>query len=234
MHSWWKRNPGYSSEKVICKTFLFLGFWEWCVVVPSFYVFSVAEINLYSDNFTKTLHKFLMNIQGNNQRNSLFNFWRWSHKDKVDDVGKISSVTNTFGGFGFCRFSLPRKPDSTRHSQDEDGHGNDYYIIINAKNCMLVMCDVSKGEILIINTGSQCNGQRNVWWQKCAAVFWEAFRFWQKLCKNKIMMCNLSFFGDSLNNTTQRRSRKERKLGEKINFVKLYGQFVRLITGWFF
>ena len=87
------------------------------------------------------------------------------------------------------------------------------------------MCDVSEGEILIIITGSQCNGQRNVWWQKCAAVFWEAFRFWQKLCKNKIMMCNLSFFGDSLNNTTQRRSRKERKLGEKINFVELFGQF---------
>ena len=91
------------------------------------------------------------------------------------------------------------------------------------------MCDVSEGEILIINTGSQCNGERNVWWQKGAAVFWEAFRFWQKLCKNKIMMCNLSFFGDSLNNTTQRRSRKERKLGEKINFVKLFGQFVRII-----
>ena len=91
------------------------------------------------------------------------------------------------------------------------------------------MCDVSEGEILIINTGSQCNGQRNVWWQKCAAVFWEAFRFWQKLCKNKIMMCNLSFFGDSLNNTTQRRSRKERKLGEKINFVELFGQFVQII-----
>ena len=100
------------------------------------------------------------------------------------------------------------------------------------------MCDVSEGEILIINTGSQCNGQRNVWWQKCAAVFWEAFRFWQKLCKNKIMICNLSFLGDSLNNTTQRRSRKERKLGEKINFVELFGQFVRIImilwagSGW--
>ena len=167
------------------------------------------------------------------ERNCLV-YWRWSHKDKEDDVGKISSVTNSIGGFGFCRFSLPRKPDSTRHSQDEDGHDNDYYIIINAKKCMLVMCDVSEGEILIINTGSQCNGQRNVWWQKGAAVFWEAFRFWQKLCKNKIMMCNLSFFGDSLNNTTQRRSRKERKLGEKISFVKFFDQFVRLITGWFF
>ena len=43
------------------------------------------------------------------------------------------------------------------------------------------------------------------------------------------MMCNLSFFGDSLNNTTQRRSRKERKLGEKINFVELFGQFVQII-----
>ena len=103
---------------------------------------------------------------------------------------------------------------------------------------MLVMCDVSEVELLIINSGSQCIGQRNVWWQKGAAVFWEAFRFWQKLCKNKIMMCNLSFFGDSLNNTTQRRSRKERKLGEKINFVKVFGQFVQIImilwagSGW--
>ena len=116
-----KKFLGIRLKKLFAKLFLFLGFREWCEVVPLFYVFSVAEINLYSDNFTKTLHKFLMNIQGNNQRNSLFNFWRWSHKDKVDDVGKISSVTNSIGGFGFCRFSLPRKPDSTRHSQDEDG-----------------------------------------------------------------------------------------------------------------
>ena len=42
-------------------------------------------------------------------------------------------------------------------------------------------------------------------------------------------MYYLSFFGDSLNNTTERRSRKERKLGEKINLVKLFGQFLQII-----
>ena len=172
-----KKILGIRLKKFFAKLFLFLGFREWCVVVPLFYVFSVAEINLYSDNSTKTLHKFFMNIQKSNQKSHCLVYWRWSHKDKEDDVGKISSVTNSIGGFGFCRFSLPRKPDSTRHSQDEDGHDNDYYIIINAKKYMLVMCDVSEIEILMINTGTQCNRQRNVWWQKGAAVFCEAFRF---------------------------------------------------------